>query len=69
MHDGWMSYRPLPSSFAMLFIHSCDIQYMYVLPMYVIFFPDCSRVLAVSRFLVVLLFIEMHTHKEVDKGT
>lgn len=42
-----------------------------VLPMY-IFFPDRSAFLLsffFVQFLVVLLFTEMHIHKEVDKGT
>lgn len=43
--DGWMSYRPLPSSL----FRSCDIQCMCVLLMLLFFSPIvCSRVLAVS---------------------
>jgi len=61
----WMDVGPLPSNSVVPF-HAC-IQYVYVLPMYI--FSPIIRVLAIFQFLVVLLFTEMHIHKEVDKGT
>lgn len=60
----WMDVIPAPSlKFCYALFHSRDTQYMYVLPM--LFFPPIvySRVLAVFHFLVVLLFIEIHTKK------
>jgi len=64
----WMDVIPAPSlklRYAVLLV--CDIHVCYFFSRLCV--HAFSLFFAVSRFLVVLLFIEMHTHKEVDKGT